>query len=342
MAALEAVSDKYPSTEHLPFSPGLGEGDTVLSAGTARALFCDGKTEVVVTEKLDGGNCCVSRGMVFARTHKHEAKHPWFGTIKNMHALLAATIEDPTLELFGENMTATHSIAYAGLSSYFYLFGVRRCDVWLSYDEVVETALALGIPTPPLRYRGAIPNLDALQALIERLMQQPSAVAGGDFEGGAWWVGEGGGAGGGSAALLEQLVRPEGFVVRTAASFDARAFGRSLAKYVRAEHVQTGDDFTRLWPRNKARLLSPSYALYDSPPPPPPLLDALVPTATKSSDSQKQVVELKSKEEGGGSAGLGGVRGESSPGGAAATTPTQGSNSVEQATRRKEKGGKKH
>mmetsp|Transcript_12163 Transcript_12163/g.22513 ORF Transcript_12163/g.22513 Transcript_12163/m.22513 type:complete len:326 (-) Transcript_12163:133-1110(-) len=254
MASFE-VSEKYPSTEHLPFSPGLGEGDTILSVGTASSLFCDGRTEVVLTEKLDGGNCCIARGLVYARTHKHEARHPWFGTIKQMHALLSATLEDPTLELFGENMTAAHSISYAGLTSYFYLFGVRRGGVWLSHDDVQGTAELLGVPTPPLRYRGPIPNIADFQSLIERLMAQPSAVAG---------VGNNG-AGGGGGCL--DLVRPEGFVVRIAGAFDASAFSRSIAKYVRAGHVQTGDDFTRLWPHNKARLVGLGS--------PPPLLEEL-------------------------------------------------------------------
>ena len=39
----------------------------------------------------------------------------------------------------------------------------------------------------------------------------------------------------------------EGFVVRLAASFGDDAFERSVAKYVRANHVQTAPDFRRSW-----------------------------------------------------------------------------------------------
>ena len=41
-----------------------------------------------MTEKLDGGNCCLYRGRVFARTHKHEATHASFGAIKAAYSQL--------------------------------------------------------------------------------------------------------------------------------------------------------------------------------------------------------------------------------------------------------------
>ena len=74
----------------------------------------------------------------YARTHKHPAKHPWFDTVKSMHHVLAHTVAHPNLELFGENMTATHSISYGNLTSYFYLFGARKRGVWCSWDEVTS------------------------------------------------------------------------------------------------------------------------------------------------------------------------------------------------------------
>jgi len=39
----------------------------------------------------------------------------------------------------------------------------------------------------------------------------------------------------------------EGFVVRLAAGFSDAAFERNVAKYVRANHVQTPPDFRRSW-----------------------------------------------------------------------------------------------
>ena len=90
---------------------------------------------MVVTEKLDGGNCCLKGGEVFARTHAAPTRHPWFGTVKQMHALHAHTAGCAD-ELYGENMTAVHSIAYGNLAGLFYLFGVRRAGRWLPWAEV--------------------------------------------------------------------------------------------------------------------------------------------------------------------------------------------------------------
>ena len=52
------------------------------------------------------------------------------------------------------------------------------------------------------------------------------------------------------------MVKPEGFVLRLARRFSADEFGTAMAKYVRQNHVQTGDDFSKLYPRNKAKLCS--------------------------------------------------------------------------------------
>ena len=95
----------YPSTPHLPFSPGVqAADDTKLDD----CPWLVGR-EVVVTEKLDGGNCCLWRGCVYARTHSHEATHPWFASIKALYTSFAASVDDD-LMLFGENMSAGRMI----------------------------------------------------------------------------------------------------------------------------------------------------------------------------------------------------------------------------------------
>lgn len=224
-----ASSKKYPSTMHLPFSPGVNSDDVIMDEISTVGLLED---DIVITEKLDGGNCCISNGVVYARTHKHPAVHPWFGTIKQMYHVISATLDDPTLELFGENMTATHSIQYGNLESYFYLFGVRRLGVWSTWDEVVEVADSLGLPTVPLRFRGHVSSMKELSSIIDgKLMTEHSAVG--------------------------EEVGPEGFVVRNIRAFEDDEFERCIAKYVRANHIQTGDDFSRIWPRNKAHLGAP-------------------------------------------------------------------------------------
>lgn len=174
-AVASAGEAKYPSTQHLPFSPGLGDGDTQLT-DAACASFFDGSPPLVLTEKLDGGNCCIKNGSVYARTHKHPAKHPWFDPLKAMHHVLAHTAAHPNLELFGENMTATHSIQYDSLTSYFYLFGARKRGVWCSWDEVERLAAILGIPTVPVVFKGTLQSTAQLRALIEKLAQGRSGT----------------------------------------------------------------------------------------------------------------------------------------------------------------------
>tara|TARA_B100000795_G_scaffold214930_1_gene168739 strand:- start:449 stop:871 length:423 start_codon:yes stop_codon:yes gene_type:complete len=125
--------------------------------------------EVVVTEKLDGGNCCLWRGGVYARTHSHEATHPWFASIKALYPSFAASVDDD-LMLFGENMSAVHSVEYDGLGAHFYLFGVRRVSSgeWLAWDEVAALAHALELPHAPVWWRGTLTDLTQLKGLLRR------------------------------------------------------------------------------------------------------------------------------------------------------------------------------
>ena len=121
---------------------------------------------IVVTEKLDGGNCCITvpaageAPRVYARTHSHEATHDSFGPIKTLALEMSYSgYLEPGVKLFGENMFGIHSIEYvfccvcclssafarsllAGrslhryddLDSFFYLFAVQlpdgACRVW--------------------------------------------------------------------------------------------------------------------------------------------------------------------------------------------------------------------
>lgn len=175
-SAVESVSEaKYPSTQHLPFSPGLGDGDTKLTSADCSHFF-EGSPPLVLTEKLDGGNCCIKNGLVYARSHKQPAKHPWFDPLKAMHHVLEHTVAHPHLELYGENMTATHSISYGNLTSYFYLFGARKRGVWCSWDEVQKIAVTLGIPTVPVVFQGTLSSTEQLRALIEKLAEGQSGA----------------------------------------------------------------------------------------------------------------------------------------------------------------------
>lgn len=209
--------DNYPSTPHLPFSPGVNPDDTHMADCTALL-----QGEVVVTEKLDGGNCCVKGGQVYARTHAQPATHESFSAVKDMVVSFLHELDD--IELFGENMFGVHSIEYDRLGSYFYIFGARRAGHWFSWDEVVSLAERLELPTAPLLFRG---RFDSPQQLLQHLVQwsnEPSAVG---------------------------SVLPEGFVVRRTHAIPGDAFADNIAKYVRANHLQTGESWKRTWKKAK-------------------------------------------------------------------------------------------
>lgn len=62
---------KYPKTCHLPFSPQVNDDDEVMDVKLCGSLFSN--KEVIITEKMDGGNCQLFRGKVYARTNTKEA-----------------------------------------------------------------------------------------------------------------------------------------------------------------------------------------------------------------------------------------------------------------------------
>ncbi|CAE6971411.1 unnamed protein product, partial [Symbiodinium sp. CCMP2592] len=210
----------YPKTPHLPFSPGINPDDTRVS--DCQNLL---SREVVITEKLDGGNCCIKadvesqRLQVFGRTHAQPAEHASFSAVKE----LAACIEYDELgdvEIFGENMQAVHSIEYGSLTNYFYVFAARRSGDWLCWDETRDLAKRLGLATVPEVFRGALSEGE-LQGSLEQWQMEPSA--------------------------LDAKKTPEGFVVRHAAAIPGGSFAECIGKFVRANHIQTDESWKRTW-----------------------------------------------------------------------------------------------
>eukprot|EP01060_Flectonema_neradi_P020823 TRINITY_DN28329_c0_g1_i1.p1 TRINITY_DN28329_c0_g1~~TRINITY_DN28329_c0_g1_i1.p1 ORF type:complete len:236 (+),score=31.71 TRINITY_DN28329_c0_g1_i1:51-710(+) len=212
----------YPRTQHLPFSPQVAEDDIVQA--TSGPLL---GAEVIVTEKIDGGNCCLSDGKVFARTHSKEADHKSFDWVKGFYSQFSYCSLLAGLSLFGENMQAVHSIEYTGLKSFFYLFAVRvdEDQRWLSWDEMttlvnkIETETGIAIPIVPVLYRGVFASLSDIQSWMENHSSDPSSIGG----------------------------QREGFVIRITASFPESKFFESTGKYVRRGHIQTKSDWKRTW-----------------------------------------------------------------------------------------------
>jgi len=193
---------KYPRTFHLPWSQGATFDDKTLSS----VEHFKGQ-QVVVTEKLDGENTTLySGGYVHARSVDSKS-HPSQSWVRALAASLAREIPEGW-RVCGENVYARHSISYDRLETYLYVFSVwdetGRC---LSWGETEEWADLLGLQIVPVLYKG-----EWDEARI-RLLHTGSSQVGDEAE---------------------------GYVVRVEDSFRYVNFKRSVAKFVRADHVQAG------------------------------------------------------------------------------------------------------
>lgn len=156
---------------------------------------------VVVTEKMDGENTTLYSDGLHARSldSRHHASRDW---VKAWHASIAHDIPQKW-RICGENLYARHSIAYESLDSYFYLFSVWNSDnSCLCWDDTVEWAELLNCPYPKVLYRGL---------WNEKKLKEIS--------------------------IDSQTI--EGYVVRLEDPFVYTDFSKSVAKWVRPNHVQT-------------------------------------------------------------------------------------------------------
>ena len=217
---------KYPRTYHVPFSPGATKDDKKLKDGWFE--YYRGK-EIVFTEKLDGENSCLCQKGVFARSHGAETRSPWSINLWGDNGLywkVKGLIDDDLL-IFGENLYGEHSIHYEKLRDYFHVFACynETTDKWWSWDDVKFVSKVLGVPHVPALWRGIAESEDQIRELIIQTMNMPSAY--GDTK--------------------------EGVVIRLANEFDGEDFPNYVCKYVRANHVQTDEHWTRNW--KKAELI---------------------------------------------------------------------------------------
>ncbi|MEU9256181.1 RNA ligase family protein [Streptomyces sp. NPDC048270] len=188
----------YPRTPHLPWSPGAA-ADDVRVAGPGAFAGLAGR-EVVVTEKLDGENTTLYADGLHARS-LDSAHHPSRAWVKGLQGRIAARIP-AGWRVCGENLYARHSLGYEDLDSWFYGFSVWDGDRCLDWDATVRFLRGLGVPAPPVLWRGTFD---------ERALRK----------------------------LKLDTARQEGYVVRTVDGFAYEDFGRCVAKWVRGGHVQT-------------------------------------------------------------------------------------------------------
>jgi hypothetical protein len=191
---------KYPRTPHLPWSDGATNDDKILE----NVDHFNGKS-VDVSIKMDGENTTLYTDYMHARSidsKDHESRH-W---IKSFHASIKHTIPEGW-RVCGENLFAKHSIHYKKLPTYFMVFSVWNSkNICLSSEDTELFCEERFLYHVPVIYRG-------IGGAILKDLQQ-------------------------IRLLLPDEIH-EGYVVRLSNEFRFEDFDRSVAKYVRRNHVQT-------------------------------------------------------------------------------------------------------
>jgi len=158
---------------------------------------------VIVTEKMDGENTTFYRDHMHARSidSRGGEDRAW---VKQLWSSVAYELPEDW-RVCGENLWAEHSIHYDNLPSYFLGFSIwNERNVCLSWDETQEWFALLNIQSVPVLYDG-VWDEQRIKAIGDQL----------NFD------------------------RSEGYVVRIADSFTYADFPKSIAKFVRAGHIQT-------------------------------------------------------------------------------------------------------
>lgn len=206
---------KYPSTMHWPWSQTVHKDDRLHQSPESLTGI-----EVIVSEKLDGGNTCLWQGEVYARSTGQPATQGWFAMVKKHHAWKTMN-GDPSIFIYGEDLYGLHSIAYDPIKEdeTYRVFNVRKGDTWMSWDDVEATASQVSLRTVPVLFRGVFESVKDITDFFETEINNPSSLGG----------------------------PKEGFVIRSASEFDNNEFTTLTAKYVRKNHVQTDEHWTRNW-----------------------------------------------------------------------------------------------
>ena len=206
---------KYNRTYHFPFSEGATNDDKIQHDW--KGIL---QNEIVMTEKLDGENTCIKTDGFFARSHAAPTRNAWAQNMLPVWERVRHELGD--LEVFGENLYGVHSIEYEKLPAYFFIFAIRENGFWLAWEDVKTYAALLDLPTVPV-FKQQIFTEKTLQQTIAEGLQNGSAFGG----------------------------ECEGFVCRNANAFANDDFAFNVLKYVRANHVQTNEHWSRNWQRAK-------------------------------------------------------------------------------------------
>lgn len=193
------IRRKYPRTMHFPWSPGMTNDDKKIK----NLNYFEGK-RVILTEKMDGENTTMYSDYIHARS-LDSVNHPSRDWVKQLWAEKVAYQIPDGDRICGENVYAMHSIFYTELKSYFYMFSYWDAnDICVSWDDTIENAELLGLTVVPVLYDGIFDE-EIIKTLCEKAANDGK----------------------------------EGCVLRVADAFVGEDFDKAVAKYVRANHVQT-------------------------------------------------------------------------------------------------------
>jgi hypothetical protein len=201
---------KYPRTLHLPWSKTITVDDKRFNMRQCFDTF-SGK-EVVVTEKLDGENTTIYGDCSTHARSLEGAFHESRAWMRGFAPTLGYKL--PTgWRVCGESLYAKHSVQYMTLPSYFIAFAIYdENNVCLSWDDFVEMCDKLDVIHAPLLFRGVLSVSDLQKELAPRF-SAPAKSAYGPMT--------------------------EGYVMRLTESYPWSEQSKCLAKYVRANHVQS-------------------------------------------------------------------------------------------------------
>jgi hypothetical protein len=232
---------KYPSTRHLPYSHAQDRDDTQMQEV---GFLCD--IPLVVTVKMDGGNCMIVRDMdepTRARNGRHPGREN-HDQLRQMYWDRGLYDQIPEhIQIFGEWLYETHSIHYGcdgcehcshddslprdpgpEIDGLFQVFGVydTRYQLWTSWPEVEAWARKLDFPTVPvlsMDWKDAEPSITRPDQIYDPVRQ-----------------------------YAEDVVQNghEGIVVRSKFGYHRGQIGERLGKYVREDHVIADEHWTKL------------------------------------------------------------------------------------------------
>lgn len=159
--------------------------------------------EVVITQKMDGENSSLYNNYFHARSI--DGRNHWSRSrVKNLQAIIGHDIPEGW-RICGENLQAVHSLKYDDLESYFQVFSIwNDFNECLSWDETIIWCQLLNLTVVKEVYRG-IWNEEEFRSLCSSF----------------------------------DRIKNEGFVVRLTDSFSYFDFKKSVAKFVRKEHIGT-------------------------------------------------------------------------------------------------------